>query len=129
MLQSFGLNFKPWTDFGETFRSEMTRQSKVPIDFQYHTLLTARLVNDKSDATFVDYLDALYAENPPDLIVALGAPAANFVQRYRASLISQGTYAILPQMKMKGNELGFRTWRVCIRNLAPSVLYQEGAWT
>jgi signal transduction histidine kinase len=83
MLQSFGLHFKPWTDFAEIFRSEMIRQSKVPIDFQDHLLLTARLADDKSDLPFVDYLHALYAEKPPDLIIALGAPAANFVQRYR----------------------------------------------
>ena len=83
MLQSFGLHFKPWSDFAETLRSEMTRQSKAPIDFQEHILLTARLDDDKSDIPFVDYLHALYAERPPDLIVALGAPAANFVQRYR----------------------------------------------
>ena len=97
MIQSFGLNFKPWTDFAETFRSEMTRQSKVPIDFQYQTLLTARLVNDKSDATFVDYLDALYAENPPGLIVALGAPAANFVQRYRPRLFPKAPMLFYPR--------------------------------
>ena len=83
MLQSFGLHFKPWTDYAETFRSEMIRRSKVPIDFQDHLLLTARLDDDKSDIPFVDYLHSLYAEKPPDLIVALGAPAANFVQRYR----------------------------------------------
>ena len=83
MLQSFGLRFKPWTDYAETFRSEMTRQSKVPIDFNDQSLLIARLDDDKSDAPFVDYLHSLYAEKPPDLIVALGAPAANFVQRYR----------------------------------------------
>ena len=83
MLQSFGLHFKPWTDYAEIFRSEMNRQSKVPIDFQDHTLLTARLADDKSDEPFIDYLRSLYLQNPPDLIVALGAPAADFVQRYR----------------------------------------------
>ena len=31
----------------------------------------------------MDYLYALYADKPPDLILAIGAPAANFVQRYR----------------------------------------------
>ena len=36
MLQSFGFRFKPWTDYAETFRSEMSRQSKVPIDFLDH---------------------------------------------------------------------------------------------
>ena len=83
MLQSFGLRFKPWTDYAETFRSEMRRQSKVPIDFDDHSVLTARLDDDKSAAPFVDYLQSLYAEKAPDLIVALGVPAANFVQRYR----------------------------------------------
>ena len=83
MLQSFGLRFKPWTDYAETFRSEMRRQSKVPIDFDDHSVLIARLDDDKSAAPFVDYLQSLYAEKAPDLIVALGAPAANFVQRYR----------------------------------------------
>jgi hypothetical protein len=38
MLQSFGLRFKPWTDFAELLRPEMTKQSKVPIDFQDHSL-------------------------------------------------------------------------------------------
>jgi signal transduction histidine kinase len=83
MLHSFGLRFKPWTDFAEILRSEMSRRSNVPIDFLDHMLLTARLDDDKSDLPFVDYLRALYAEKPPDLIVAIGAPAANFVQRYR----------------------------------------------
>jgi hypothetical protein len=86
MLHSFGLRFKPWTDYAEHLRSEMTKQSKVPLDFQDHSLLTARVDDDKALAPFVDYLHAMYAENPPELIVALGAPAAGFVQRYRNGL-------------------------------------------
>jgi hypothetical protein len=64
----------------------MSRQSKAPIDFLDHTLLTARVDDDEALAPFVDYLLALYAKKAPDLIVALGAPAAEFVQRYRARL-------------------------------------------
>src|SRR3954452_18381742 len=86
MIHSFGLRFKPWTDYAEKLRPEMSRQSKVPIDFQDHSLLTARVEDDKALAPFVEYLQALYVERPPDLIVALGAPAAEFVQRYRAHL-------------------------------------------
>ena len=56
---------------------------KAPVDFHDHSLLNARLADDKADAPFVDYLHALYADKPPDLILAIGAPAANFVQRYR----------------------------------------------
>ena len=86
ILQSFGLRFKPWTDFAEYLRPEIIKQSKIPIDFQDLSLLSARLDDDKALAPFVEYLQALYAGKPPDLIVALGAPAAEFVQRYRPRL-------------------------------------------
>src|SRR5215207_8489248 len=83
MLHSFGLRFKPWTDYAQFIRAGITRGSPTPVDFHDHSLLNARLNDDKADAPFVDYLHALYADNPPDLILAIGAPAANFVQRYR----------------------------------------------
>jgi hypothetical protein len=83
MLHSFGLRFKPWTDYAQFIRSEISQRAQRPIDFHDHSLLNARLSNDTSDGPFVDYLHALYAEKPPDLILAIGAPAANFVQRYR----------------------------------------------
>ena len=65
MLQSFGLGFKPWTDYANTFRSEMSRQSKDALDFQDHSLLTARLDDDNALVPFVDYLHALYGAKPP----------------------------------------------------------------
>jgi signal transduction histidine kinase len=83
MLHSFGLGFKPWTEYAQIIRSEITRNAQRLVDFHDHSLLTARLNNDTSDGAFVDYLHALYAANPPDLILAIGAPAANFVQRHR----------------------------------------------
>ncbi len=86
MLHSFGLRFKPWTDYAEAIRNEISRQSKSPVDFHDHSLLTARLNDDTPDSPFVEYLHALYAEKSPDLIVAIGAPAASFVQRYRQRL-------------------------------------------
>src|SRR4051794_4500498 len=58
MLQSFGLRFKPWTDFAEYLRPEMIKQSKVPIDFQDLSLLSARVDDDKALAPFVEYLQA-----------------------------------------------------------------------
>ena len=85
MLHSFGLRFKPWTDYARIIRSEISRQSRTPIDFHDHSLLNARQDDEKSDSAFVEYLHTLYADQPLDLIVALGAPAANFVQRYPES--------------------------------------------
>ena len=79
-------SFKPWTEYAQFIRSGITRRSQTPVDFHDHSLLNARLADDKADGPFVDYLHALYADKPPDLIVAIGAPAANFVQRYRESI-------------------------------------------
>jgi signal transduction histidine kinase len=84
MLHSFGLRFKPWNLYAEAIRAEISRRGNV--DFQDHSLLTARLNSDTSDGPFVDYLYALNVDQPPDLIVAIGAPAANFVQRHRKDL-------------------------------------------
>src|SRR6476620_8697790 len=84
MLHSFGLIFKPWTVYAAAIRAEISRRSNV--DFQDHSLVVARLSDDKSDAPFVEYLRALNAEQPPDLIMSIGAPAANFVQRHRKDL-------------------------------------------
>jgi hypothetical protein len=78
MLHSFGLRFRPWTDYSEALRAELSRRTSV--EFQDHSLLNARRNSDKSDAPFVEYLRALNIDQPPDLIVAIGAPAANFVQ-------------------------------------------------
>ncbi len=86
MLHSFGVRFKPWTDYSETIRAEISRRARTPLTFHDHSLLDTPLQDDKSDRPFVDYLRALYEEKPPDLIIAFGAPAASFVQRYRDRL-------------------------------------------
>jgi signal transduction histidine kinase len=86
MLHSYGLRFKPWTDYAEGIRSEINRKSKAPIDYHDHSLLNARQGADNSDDPFVDYLGAVYSKNAPDLIIAFGAPAASFVQQYRERL-------------------------------------------
>ena len=58
MLHSFGLRFKPWTDFAQIIRSEITRTAQRSVDFHDHSLLNARLNDDTSDGPFVDYLYA-----------------------------------------------------------------------
>src|SRR5947209_20210438 len=42
MLHSFGLRFKPWTDYAEMLRPEMFRQSKAPHESKDQALLNAR---------------------------------------------------------------------------------------
>jgi hypothetical protein len=86
MLHSFGVRFKPCTDYAETIRSVISRRARTPLTFHDHSLLNAQSPDDKSDGPFVDYLRALYEEKPPDLVIAFGAPAASFVQGYRDRL-------------------------------------------
>jgi len=86
ILHSFGPRFKPWSDYAETIRSEINRQSSKSVDFMDHALVNARVSDVQSEAPFVDYLGALYAGHPPDLIIALGGPAATFVQQHRQRL-------------------------------------------
>src|SRR6478752_930811 len=86
MLHSFGLRFRPWTDYSEALRAELSRRASI--EFQDHSLLNARRGSDKSDAPFVEYLRSLNIDQPPDLIIAIGAPAANFVQAHRKDLFA-----------------------------------------
>lgn len=86
ILHSFGNDFRPWGQYARTIRSELTRQSRWPLDVQDHSLVTARSSDENPEVPFVEYLSALYARNPPDLIICIGAPAANFVQRHRSRL-------------------------------------------
>ena len=85
-LYSFGPNFQPWVTWSREIRNELNRQSLWPLDIQEYSLVTAREGDHAAEAKFVEYLGVLYAQRPPDLIVALGAPAARFVQRHRADL-------------------------------------------
>jgi signal transduction histidine kinase len=86
MLHSFGPRFKPWSDYAQTIRSEISQQWHKPVDFLDQSLVNARLDDENSEILFAGYLRALYTGRPIDLIVAIGAPAAAFVQRYRQQL-------------------------------------------
>ena len=88
LLHSFGQDFKPWSDYARSIRSELQRQSPWPLEFTDHSLVTARSSNEDPEIPFVAYLSALFAERQPDLIVCIGAPAAVFVQRHRPRLFA-----------------------------------------
>jgi ABC-type uncharacterized transport system substrate-binding protein len=88
MLHSFGPRFKPWSDYEQSIRSEISQQWHKPVDFIDHSLVNAGQDDESSEAAFIEYLRALYTRRPIDLIIAIGAPAANFVQRHRQRLFS-----------------------------------------
>jgi len=86
ILHSVGREFRPWNEYARAIRAELDRQSPWPLDVQEHSLVAARSADVNPETPFLDYLRALYAGHPPDLIVGVGAPAASFVQRHRAQL-------------------------------------------
>ncbi|MBR0713280.1 sensor histidine kinase [Bradyrhizobium liaoningense] len=86
LLHSFGRDFRPWSEYARSIKAELERQSSYPLDIQEHTLLSARFNNPGPETPFVDYLRSLYVGCPPDLVMSIGAPAARFLQKYRAEL-------------------------------------------
>ncbi|WP_456839390.1 sensor histidine kinase [Bradyrhizobium sp. USDA 4486] len=86
LLHSFGREFRPWSEFSRSIKSELEQQSPWPLDIQEHALLTARFNNPGPEAPFVEYLHSLYQGAMPDIVLSIGAPAARFAQRYRARL-------------------------------------------
>lgn len=88
MLHSFGKDFKPWSEYAQSIRAELQRQSPWPLEIVDHSLTSALSGDEDSETPFVEYLRALFTKRPLDLIVSIGAPAAAFVQRRRASLFA-----------------------------------------
>lgn len=88
LLHSFGRDFKPWSDYAREIRTELVRQSPWALDITEHSLITARSGDANPEIPFVRYLGALFSEQPLDLIVCIGAPAAAFVQRHRHELFA-----------------------------------------
>jgi len=108
VLHSFGREFKPWSEYAKAIRLELERQSSWPLDIQEHALISARSSDDNPENAFVDYLGALFSQRPPDLIVSIGAPAANFVQRHRKKLFpaSPMILTVVDQRRVKYSVLG-----------------------
>ncbi|HET7803913.1 MAG TPA: sensor histidine kinase [Pseudolabrys sp.] len=94
LLYSFGKDFKPWSAYATSIRAELARQSPWPLDITEHSLVTARSGDENPEGPFVEYLRAIFTRQPLDLIVAIGAPAAAFVQRHREQLFA-GTPMVL----------------------------------
>ena len=67
---------------------ELERQSPWLLDMTEHSLLNGRSSEGNAEAPLVEYLRALYAKRPLNLILSFGAPAVAFVQRHRQQLFA-----------------------------------------
>lgn len=110
LLYSFGKDFKPWSAYATSIRAELIRQSSGPLDITEHSLVTARSGDEDPETPFVNYLRAVFAKRPVDLIIAIGAPAAAFIQQHRQQLFA-GTPMLLMAVDQR---------RVQYSNLTPN---------
>jgi signal transduction histidine kinase len=83
LLHSFGPQFVPWVYFSGQFREELMKRSPEKPYLYEASLESARFQHPEEQEPFVDYLRSLFGGRDLDLIVAMGAPATFFVQRYR----------------------------------------------
>jgi signal transduction histidine kinase len=86
LLHSFGRDFAPYDTFAGSFRTELASWSPEPVDVYEASLESARFGGTAEDHPFVDYLEALFRDRQPDLVVSIGGPAARFAQRQRSHL-------------------------------------------
>ena len=84
-LHSYGLNVQPWAAWSREIQAELNRQSPWPLVIHEQPLASAG-ASDTTEAKLAEYLATLHAQRPPDLIVAVGTPAAHFVRRHRTDL-------------------------------------------
>lgn len=126
MLHSFGPRFKPWSDYAHAIRAEIDRHSQSSVEFLEHSLVNIGQSQEKSDDAFVEYLSTVYTDHPPDLIVALGAPAANFVQRHRQRLFPRVPMVVtaVDQRRVQYEKLTDNDAVVSFRNDVP-VLFEN----
>ena len=84
ILHSFGPNFGDL--YSQELRAELDAQLPGRVELYEEWLVSARFTTAQEDSLFVDHLRYLFADHPLDLVITLGAPAANFVQQHREGL-------------------------------------------
>ena len=83
---AFGHAYSPWSDMAASFRAQLIKKTKEPIEVYEVSLDTARVQNQQDETPFVDYIHALLGGRKLDLIVPIGAPSTFFMQRNRQRL-------------------------------------------
>jgi signal transduction histidine kinase len=87
LLHSFGLDY--FEDLRRELKAELTRRSPERVEFFEVSLEMARFAETSTDGPFVEYLQALFAGRPLDMVIAVAGPAARFCVTHREDLFPQ----------------------------------------
>lgn len=95
ILESFGRDVAPWSVITPAFKSELAaRQFPSPIDFHQVAIETARENAPETEAAFSAYLRSLHPGKTPDLVVPVGAAAAQFWWKFRDKIFPDSPVVI-----------------------------------
>ncbi len=86
LIYSFGRDFAPYNTFSGVLRTELVSQSSGSVDIFEVSLDSAHGGDTAQEGPLLDYLAALSAGRPPDLVIPIGGPAVQFAQRHRQLL-------------------------------------------
>ena len=86
LIYLFAQDFSPWREYEYHIRAELRRQLPEPLEIFEASLATARLADNTLDDVFAQYLGSLSARYKLDLVVTIGAPAANFFLKVRQQI-------------------------------------------
>jgi signal transduction histidine kinase len=100
LLHSYGRDFSPWHEYARQLRIELRQQIPGPIDIFEASLATARFSDDNSEGLFAGYLRSLFEHRKLDLVITIGAPAANFFHG-RHSQIAPATPAVFMGLEQR----------------------------
>ncbi len=89
IVHSFGREFSPYSEIARNFRTKLAEISGDPIEFMDASLEMARFDGPKRDQPLVDFLNEVYRDEKPDLIVPIGAQAAMFTVRHRKTVFPE----------------------------------------
>lgn len=108
LLHSVSRDVKPWSEYAKAIRQELTRQSPWSLNIIDQSLVSPQPGDNRTEPALVEFLDALYASTPLDLIVSIGAPAAAFIQRNRARLFPSVpmVFTVVDQRRVQYPTLG-----------------------
>jgi len=136
LLHSFGPQFVPWVFFAGQFREELFKLSPDKIDLYEASLEGARFQQPDEQGPIIEYLAALFGSRKLDLIVTIGAPAAIFVQKYRAQFFPSTPLIIggperraIDYSKLTANDapvpvsLDFKQWIESILQVLPDTTH------
>jgi len=88
ILDSFGRDIAPFNAGASAFRTTLARELGEPVDIHEASLDAARFTEPEKEGPLVEFLRSRFEGRQLDLVVPVGAPAVQFMAKYRESLFA-----------------------------------------